>query len=146
MSRAATNPEDLAQSVVFYLKVFQAPPHEREYVFHRARRWRFDFAWPWLKVAVEVDGGTRGAAVICHQCGCRVRARTKSGAVGRELRIGGRHTRPEGFRNDAEKRNAAMMAGWRVFHLTSDMLADDPNVVAPIAQLLRQLSEDAGSL
>ncbi len=28
----------------------------REYVFSESRNWRFDFAWPSLKVAVEVNG------------------------------------------------------------------------------------------
>ncbi len=40
----------------------------REHVFHPKRGWRFDFAWPELKLAVELDGrgrhqtvkGTRG--------------------------------------------------------------------------------------
>ena len=40
----------------------------REHVFHPTRGWRFDFAWPELKLAVELDGrgrhqtvkGTRG--------------------------------------------------------------------------------------
>lgn len=30
---------------------------EREYVFHPKRKWRFDFAWPHIKLAVEVEGG-----------------------------------------------------------------------------------------
>lgn len=29
----------------------------REHRFHPARRWRFDFAWPELLFAVEVEGG-----------------------------------------------------------------------------------------
>lgn len=36
----------------------------REYRFHPARKWRMDFAWPRLKVFVEIDGsrshGTMG--------------------------------------------------------------------------------------
>ena len=30
----------------------------------------------------------------------------------------GRHVRGAGFERDAEKRNAAVMAGWRVLHFT----------------------------
>ena len=30
----------------------------REYKFHDTRRWRFDMAWPRLKIAAEVEGGT----------------------------------------------------------------------------------------
>ena len=32
---------------------------EREYVFHPTRKWRFDFAWPDIKLAVEVEGRGR---------------------------------------------------------------------------------------
>lgn len=66
---------------------------EREYVFAKPRRWRFDFAWPLYKVAVEIEGGvwTRG-----------------------------RHLRPTGFLRDLEKYNAATMAGWRVIRLSRE--------------------------
>ena len=29
----------------------------REFKFHPERRWRFDFAWPEHKLAVEIEGG-----------------------------------------------------------------------------------------
>ena len=32
------------------------PSMQREFKFHGVRRWRFDFAWPELLLAVEVDG------------------------------------------------------------------------------------------
>ena len=67
------------------------PSPAREFKFHPRRRWRFDFAWPIYKVAVEVDGGIYSR---------------------------GRHVRGSGFERDAEKRNAAVMAGWRVLHFT----------------------------
>ena len=28
-----------------------------EYYFFKGRKWRFDFAWPAVKVAIEIDGG-----------------------------------------------------------------------------------------
>lgn len=31
----------------------------REFKFHPTRRWRFDFAWPSQKVALEIDGRGR---------------------------------------------------------------------------------------
>jgi very-short-patch-repair endonuclease len=68
------------------------PRAEREVHFHPTRAWRFDFAWPELRVAVEVDGGTWG---------------------------GGRHVRGKGFQNDADKLNAAQVLGWKVFRYTS---------------------------
>ena len=67
----------------------------REFAFHPGRRWRFDYAWPAQKVAVEVDGG----------------AWTQ-----------GRHTRGAGFIEDQVKRNAAVLLGWRVLHCTPDRL------------------------
>lgn len=35
----------------------------REYRFHPVRRWRFDFAWPSQRVAVEIDGRGRHQSV-----------------------------------------------------------------------------------
>lgn len=60
---------------------------KREYQFHPQRRWRFDFAWPSLKVAAEVEGG---------------------------IYVRGRHVTPKGFIADCEKYNAAAERGWRV--------------------------------
>lgn len=34
-----------------------APSYLREYYFAKDRDWRFDFAWPERKVAVEIQGG-----------------------------------------------------------------------------------------
>lgn len=58
-----------------------------EYQFHESRRWRFDYAFPDEKVAVEVEGG---------------------------VFIRGRHVSPAGFIGDCEKYNAAARLGWRV--------------------------------
>jgi very-short-patch-repair endonuclease len=62
--------------------------YRQEYRFDDERRWRFDFAWPEKRVALEVEGGAW---------------------------VGGRHNRAAGFQADAEKYNAAAAAGWRVF-------------------------------
>jgi very-short-patch-repair endonuclease len=72
-----------------HIRLMELPAPEREYRFHPKRRWRFDFAWPLHKVAAEVDGGI-------FSCG--------------------RHVRGTGFEKDAEKRNEAVLAGWRVLH------------------------------
>ena len=68
-----------------------------EHRFHKERKWRFDFAWPVSKIAVEVEGGTWSK---------------------------GRHTRGAGFANDCEKYNSATLLGWRVYRFTSDMIDD----------------------
>lgn len=67
---------------------------EREVKFHETRRWRFDFAWPSVKFAVEVQGG---------------------------IWLGGRgaHTSAKGRERDCEKGNEAALAGWRVVSVTS---------------------------
>lgn len=67
------------------------PKYETEYRFHKTRRWRFDYAWPLRKVALEVEGGVW----------------TK-----------GRHTRGGGYLGDMEKYNAATLLGWRVIRFT----------------------------
>lgn len=61
-----------------------------EYKFHPTRKWRFDYAIPSCKIAIEVEGGvwTRG-----------------------------RHTRPKGFIGDMEKYNEACALGWRVLRV-----------------------------
>lgn len=73
------------------------PAPVTEYPFAGNRRWRFDYCWPFAHVALEVDGG----------------AWTQ-----------GRHTRGEGFIQDQDKRNAAVMLGWKVIHTTPDRLED----------------------
>lgn len=66
-----------------------------EYRFHKTRKWRFDYAWPAYKVALEIEGGVWS---------------------------GGRHTRGKGFLGDMEKYNAAAVAGWTVIRCTPDGL------------------------
>ena len=67
----------------------------KEYKFHPTRRWRFDYAIPEHKIALEVEGG---------------------------VWTGGQHTSPKGFLNDIEKYNTATLMGWRVFRTTPDEL------------------------
>lgn len=62
---------------------------ESEYKFHPTRKWRFDFALPSKKVAIEIDGGVFTA---------------------------GRHSGGIGQIKDMEKMNAAASLGWRVLH------------------------------
>lgn len=64
-----------------------------EFRFHETRRWRFDYAHPVLRIALEVEGGVWS---------------------------GGRHTRGAGFLGDIEKYNTATAAGWSVFRCTTD--------------------------
>ena len=77
MSKSALEAE-----FAFHLKAAKVKKADREYVFARPRRWRFDFAWPDEMVAAEVEGG---------------------------IYTRGRHVRPQGFISDCEKYNAACM-------------------------------------
>lgn len=75
-----------------------------EFPFARAaygRRWRFDVAWPEVRVALEFEGGVYG------------RARGKKCPVCGEI-PSGRHTTGTGFVADLEKYNAARSLGWIV--------------------------------
>jgi very-short-patch-repair endonuclease len=73
-----------------------APKPVREHRFAApTRQYRFDFAWPSCKVAVEVEGGIHSK---------------------------GRHVRPAGYTADIMKYNLATSMGWRVFRATPAML------------------------
>jgi very-short-patch-repair endonuclease len=88
------------------------PAPEREYRFDPERRWRFDFAWPSLKIAVEIEGG---------------------------VWIRGRHVRPVGYLGDLEKYNRAVVLGWRVLryapHQLGQLEHDLRALLAPTEQI-----------
>lgn len=65
----------------------------REFRFHPVRRWRFDYAIPQYKIAIEIDGG---------------------------VWTYGRHNRSSGYIADMEKFNAAASLGWVVLKFTPD--------------------------
>lgn len=65
----------------------------KEYIFHPTRKWRFDYAIPSLKIAIEIDGG---------------------------VWTNGRHNRATGYLGDLKKFNAAASLGWRVLKFTPD--------------------------
>lgn len=60
-----------------------------EHGFHPGRKWRFDFAWPAERLAVEVQGG-----IWSH----------------------GRHTRGAALKQEWEKLNTAAVMGWRILY------------------------------
>jgi very-short-patch-repair endonuclease len=70
-------------------------PFEAEYRFHPTRRWRFDWAVPHLKLAVEQEGGIW-------------------------VRGGGRHNRGIGYQRDIWKYNAGVSMGYAIFRFTPD--------------------------
>lgn len=66
---------------------------QSEYRFHDKRKWRFDYAFPQLQIAIEIDGG---------------------------VWTNGRHTRGSGFVKDMIKFNTATELGWSILRYTPD--------------------------
>ena len=91
--KGAPKPKESVLEALFYQQTrgFGLPEPVRELAFHEERKWRFDFAWPDQKIAVEVEGG------IWNQ---------------------GRHTRSHGFMADSQKYNTALSMGWKVLRFT----------------------------
>jgi len=85
------NPQKVVKPDLFQ----NLPEPMEEHRFAPPRRWRFDYAWPDKKVALEVEG-----------------------AVWTQ----GRHTRGSGFLKDMEKYNCAVLLGWRVIRCTPQTL------------------------
>ena len=65
---------------------------EAEFKFHSVRKWRFDWALPGIKLAIEYEGIMSAKS---------------------------RHTTISGFTGDIEKYNAAQIAGWTVLRYTT---------------------------
>jgi very-short-patch-repair endonuclease len=71
------------------------PVRELAFAADLGRRWRFDFAWPDHRVALEIEG-----LVVMR--------------VNGELQVKGRHASITGFKDDCEKYAWAAVLGWRV--------------------------------
>lgn len=103
----------LENQLEFEIRALKLPKPEREYRFAalatggtgqgvRARLaeaglkdWRFDFAWPKHKFAVEIEGGGW---------------------------IRGRHNRPKGFADDLRKYHEGMRLGWTIYRCDASMV------------------------
>lgn len=85
----------LEVEMINHIRALKLPMPVEEFKFHPERKWRFDFAYPDLKIAIEVEGGTWS---------------------------GGRHTRGSGYEKDCEKYNTACLLGWSVLRFTSSMI------------------------
>jgi hypothetical protein len=72
------------------------PGFQTEYRFAPPRRWRFDYAWPEHRVALEIEGA---------------------------VYVRGHHARGQGIENDMEKYNQATFERWRVFRASPRLLA-----------------------
>ncbi len=105
----------LEETFALQVRALGLPEPVREYRFHHERRFRVDFAWPDLKIAVEVDGGTWN---------------------------NGRHTRGQGFHNDCIKKNLLSCSGWSVLTGDSKMVASG-ELVRSLEELINKKMEDA---
>ncbi|WP_244875256.1 endonuclease domain-containing protein [Vibrio litoralis] len=94
-SKAKPSRSALEVEMINHIRALKLPMPVEEFRFHPERKWRFDFAYPNHKVAIEVEGGTWS---------------------------GGRHTRGSGYEKDCEKYNAASLLGWSVYRFTSTMI------------------------
>lgn len=87
-------------------------PPTKQYKFHPGRKWLFDYAWPSLKVAVEIHGGAW---------------------------VRGKHNRAKGMALDHEKSNEAQRLGWIVLQFNTDALSSRAklqNAVQYVATIL----------
>lgn len=85
-----------------HIRAYKLPEPEREYKFDSSRGWRFDFAWPMLHIAAEVEGG---------------------------IYTNGRHNRGSGYKEDCVKYNTAQSQGWCVLRFTSDMVKSGEAII-----------------
>ena len=90
----AKAPSKLEATLSLHMRAAGLNP-EPEFRFAPPRRWRFDFAFPAQKVAIECEGATW---------------------------INGRHNRGAGFAADCEKYNQASMDGWTLLRFTGAMI------------------------
>lgn len=84
-----------SDKLLWQIRATGLPAPVPEHRFHPLRKWRFDFAWPDRKVALEIEG-------LTHE--------------------GGRHQRLAGYAADLEKYNAALLQGWQVLRVTGRMI------------------------
>ena len=83
-----------------WLPQHHLPQPKVELTFHKTKRWRFDFAWPAQKIALEIEGGVFGGT---------------DPKTGRQYK--GAHSSIEGILRDIAKYNAAQIAGWKVLRV-----------------------------
>ena len=72
-------------------------PPTREALALPGRRFRWDYSWPEVKLALDVQGG---------------------------VYVGGHHSRGKGYEDDNVKANWAVLMGWRVLRATPGQIAN----------------------
>jgi hypothetical protein len=109
------------------------PRPAKEYRFAQAagRQWRFDYCWPDYTVALEVEGGAFSNPAVDVDSG-------------KQVYLGGRHSRGRSFMNDIEKYNFAALRGWLLLRCTHDTIKSRRAVEDVIAALVIRGWEDKG--
>ena len=87
----------MSAPLALFCRALKLAEPEAEYRFHPVRKWRFDYAWPAQKLALEVQGA---------------------------IFINGRHTRGAALLKEHEKLNTAAALGWRVLFVTPKQVAN----------------------
>ena len=86
---------ELEALLALQIRAAKLPEPKREFAFCPTRRWRFDFCYPDKMLAIECDGGT--------------------------WKLSG-HTSGKGHERDCEKRNEAVLMGYRVLTFSGGMI------------------------
>lgn len=102
----------MSHPVVLAILRADHPDAVTEHRFHPTRKWRFDFAIPSARLAIEIDGG---------------------------VWTSGRHSRGAGQIADMEKLNAAAILGWRVLRFTPQQI---PSIQAVAWAAVHHKNED----
>lgn len=97
-------------------KLIGGPEYQREVRFHKTRRWRFDYCWVNHKPKVALEVDGGGHKMYWSK-----------------------------YRNDVEKTNAAILMGWQVYRITTDMVrSDDVQALENLKTYLLKKMEQEG--
>ena len=88
---------------------------DREHYFHPTRKWRFDYAFTKMKLAIEYEGG---------------------------VFVGGGHTRGLIYGQNCEKYNQAQLMGWIVLRFTAPMIRSGQHEVDILAALNKEKNHE----
>jgi hypothetical protein len=98
------------------------PVPDKEFVFDSTRSFRFDYAWPYNRIALEIEGGIFGRGKRCPTC-------KRPPPMG--------HSSVKGILRDIEKYNLAVCNGWRLIRATSQMVESGAAVALALSLFLR---------
>jgi hypothetical protein len=89
----------LERALMTYIIALKLSVPIREYKFDDERKFRFDFAWPHLMIAVECEGISRFKNLSSQG-----------------------HTSIDGYERNCQKYNLGTEQGWRIYRVTGQMI------------------------